>query len=433
MPRPYSGPLWLAIHLAADPAAGPTESPPDQHALGRVALWGLELTPKVSPEPPDTVLLEISGSLRLLGGHSEITRRARQALAELALRSRLATAPTPQGARLMARYGHPGPITDHQALRAALRPLPCQLLDPTPDEQGALAELGITTLGDCLSLPRGGLRRRLGKALVARLEQAVGERPEPRSCIEPPQSYHERLELPAPSASSQATEFALQRLLRSLVGVLRGRDAAVQQIRITLEHAEHAPTEIDLGFLHPTRDMAHMGHIARHRLERQRLPEPVHAITLRADTLLPYHGATASLFQGTAQDPETSRILIDRLIARLGPRRVRGLMLTPDPRPERAWHRSPLEERRSARSYPLPPRPSWLLPHPQPLDEAHGNPLWNGPLRLEAGPERIESGWWDGYDVCRDYYVARSAGGSRAWVFRERRPPYRWYLHGFFG
>ena len=62
--------------------------------------------------------------------------------------------------------------------------------------------------------------------------------------------------------------------------------------------------------------------------------------------------------------------------------------------------------------------------------------LWSGPApdALLAGPERIESGWWDGEaaDVCRDYFVARRPDHSLVWVFRERRAPHGWFLHGYF-
>ena len=76
-------------------------------------------------------------------------------------------------------------------------------------------------------------------------------------------------------------------------------------------------------------------------------------------------------------------------------------------------------------------------------------------LILEEGPERIESGWWDGNGVARDYYVAHRCGGRKPkqtpeerpqgegqngpsqprgvklWVFQERQSK-RWYLHGMF-
>ena len=77
-------------------------------------------------------------------------------------------------------------------------------------------------------------------------------------------------------------------------------------------------------------------------------------------------------------------------------------------------------------------RPVWLLAEPQRL-EGEEQPRYQGALELEEGPERIESGWWDGRDVRRDYYVARTPAGVRVWIFRERRTPGGWFLHGVFG
>jgi protein ImuB len=87
-------------------------------------------------------------------------------------------------------------------------------------------------------------------------------------------------------------------------------------------------------------------------------------------------------------------------------------------------------------------KPLWLLAEPQPL-EGTEQPCFEGTLELEQGPERIESGWWDGRDVQRDYYVARNPAGVRLWVFRDRGrapravhaddPAVRWFLHGVFG
>ena len=52
-----------------------------------------------------------------------------------------------------------------------------------------------------------------------------------------------------------------------------------------------------------------------------------------------------------------------------------------------------------------------------------------GEFALLAGPERIESGWWDGDEAKRDYFVARLPNASLAWVYREAG---EWYLHGLF-
>ena len=73
----------------------------------------------------------------------------------------------------------------------------------------------------------------------------------------------------------------------------------------------------------------------------------------------------------------------------------------------------------------LPPRPSWLLPRPIPLRD-HA-------LQVLAGPERIESGWWDGGDVRRDYYVVQTSLGQRAWAFQPAGVREgAWMLHGWF-
>jgi protein ImuB len=50
-------------------------------------------------------------------------------------------------------------------------------------------------------------------------------------------------------------------------------------------------------------------------------------------------------------------------------------------------------------------------------------------LQLLAGPERIESGWWDHQDVARDYYLTCTPEGVRQWVFQDLRSS-AWYLHG---
>jgi protein ImuB len=53
-------------------------------------------------------------------------------------------------------------------------------------------------------------------------------------------------------------------------------------------------------------------------------------------------------------------------------------------------------------------------------------------LSLLTGPERIESGWWDGHDIARDYFVACNPAEAMLWIYRERRAKGQWYLHGFF-
>ncbi|KAG1589015.1 hypothetical protein G6F46_014656 [Rhizopus delemar] len=114
--------------------------------------------------------------------------------------------------------------------------------------------------------------------------------------------------------------------------------------------------------------------------------------------------------------------LRERLRARLGDDAVQPLAVQADHRPERASGTQPAVKPPSY--WPL--RPGWLLDTPQPLRDPR--------LRIVAGPERIESGWWDQADARRDYYVVETAHGQRGWAFRTRNDPHApWMLHGWFG
>ena len=72
------------------------------------------------------------------------------------------------------------------------------------------------------------------------------------------------------------------------------------------------------------------------------------------------------------------------------------------------------------------------MPSPRPLAETAAVPQHGGALHLLAGPERIESGWWDGAEVARDYFVAQAPDRSLVWVYRSRSEPGGWFLHGLF-
>jgi protein ImuB len=89
--------------------------------------------------------------------------------------------------------------------------------------------------------------------------------------------------------------------------------------------------------------------------------------------------------------------------------------------------------KKSRHPAPLPdaPRPLWLLDEAEPLQHR----LEQAPWVLKDGPERIESGWWDGNDLRRDYFVAETPDGAIVWVYRDHRygtDDGEWFVHGLF-
>ena len=316
-------------------------------------------------------------------------------------------------------------------LRRALGGLPLERVDLEPAVLAALRHMGLERFGPVLDLPRAGLRKRFGAELVQWLERLLGETPDPRPLFEPPMRYRGRLELPAEVHDTAALLFGARRLVLELAGFLVGRQAGTQRLDWTLTHADRPPTRFALGLLEPLSEAAPMLDLLRERLERLELPAPVRGIHLAVDELSAAAPGSGELFPEGFPRPGGDRRLLERLRARLGPEQVQGLALAAEHRPERAWrHTSP---GRTGAAVSFGTRPLWLLADPEPLEVRGGRPWRRGPLELAPERERIESGWWDGRDLARDYFVARTAEGQRLWIFRELHGRRRWYLHGIFG
>ncbi len=392
----------------------------EQESLSGIAAWAGRFTPAVSLQPPDGLLLEIESCLRLHHGLDNLLWQIRSGLNELGYACTVACAPTPRGAWLLALAGEEAIIHKAAQLEKALGMLPVRLLDQLPVALAGLEMIGAHTMADCLRLPRAGMARRFGPGLLDELDRALGKLPEAREFFVPPPSFERRLELPALVHEAEALLFAARRLLPELEGYLNLRQAGVQEFELVCCHEEMADTVLKLGFVKPTRSLERMQLLLRETLANTRLAAPVHSIMLNARRILPLALSNSDLFRESAE-AEEGNLLLERLRIRLGKEAVFGISPAADHRPERAWRQC--EAGHDAASSTTLPRPLWLLPRPVHCKKNR--------LVVQSGPERIESGWWDGMDTRRDYYVAQDGNGSRLWVYCDRRSG-RWFVHGLF-
>lgn len=410
----------------------------EEAALEALACWAGGFTPRVVPVAPQALLLEIGGCLRYFGGAENILAAAMHGCAEQGFAAGAAVAPTPQGALWLAQARAAVIAIDMVMLAAALDALPLAPLDLPAATKRRLAEFGARTLGDARRLPRTGLARRIGAASAKQLGCAYGEWPDLRSDFVFPQRFAHALELPSPVEAAPALLFAARRLLAALAGWLSVRQAGIAACTLHLAHRHCAPTVVELRFAAATRDAGRLERVLRERLERLALPAAVESVRLVVDTVEELPGHSGTLFDGGSGNGDEMVALIERLRARLGEVCVHGLAVVAEHRPECASRLLP--QGRSDAPVGTAPRPFWLLAVPEVISERSGRPWRNGPLRLLAGPERIESGWWQGEangsgqpgDARRDYFVALTADARWAWVFRELRPPGGWFLHGWF-
>jgi len=410
--------------------------------LERQARRAQDFTPRVSLAPPDAVLLELHGCLRLFGGSANLERILRGAFPAP---WRLAFAPTPLAALVFTRSAQAVCIDETTQLAGALAPLPLAALRWPDDVVQRLAAVGVRTIGAVLRLPRAGFARRFGPGTLTTLDRLVGRQGDPHQGYVAPERYRRRCDPDVELTDQAAVLEVLSPLFDELEHFLRVRQRGITSLMLQLVHRHHAPTRHVLRLAAPALQARQLLRLLELQLSRTGLPAPVRRCELRSGPLVEAAWDSAGLWRpgehGGGAAAAESPSFLEQLRARLGEGAVTGLALAADHRPERVSRPTPPQLGRAPRGDPSAPslpwaagrRPVWLLERPAPLGEQAAWPCRDGHrLRLLSGPERLETGWWDGEEIERDYYQAQDAGGARLWIFRDRRPPHRWFLHGYF-
>ncbi len=443
-------PVSSALALAPDLVIESRSAQLEAASLTRLAIWAAQFTPTVSSSAGNALLLEIQGSLRLFGGLEALQTRVAEGLGALGHEARIACAPTARAALWLATAGVHRPVRTILELRQALAGIHVRHLAWPERTVQALLQMGVTTVGDCVRLPREGFARRLGPGCLRQLDQAYGRHPDPRQLHVLPVRFSAGLELPMETTVLSVLLDGFNQLFQRLRQSLEARQVSVRSVRCVLTHPDGQETDLYLGAgpaaapatgptTGPTTGMGLLSGLLRLRLEAMTLPAPVTDLAVQADLDSRQVLAGTDLLGKDLQQDGGLHALLERLRARLGGQAVQGLALRAEHRPESAWRAvlDPLAEfgsqgGASEACTVFRSRPLWLLPVPESLGLINGLPAWHGLLALERGPERIESGWWDGGDVRRDYYRASNPQGAMLWVYTDLRTR-AWYLQGIFG
>lgn len=444
--------LWIAL-LPAE-----ASSSPDQEALDALSLawWASQFTPRVALLD-EGVVMEVHASRRLFGGSQNLMRLVVQGAAHLGW-GRWACGPTALATLARARHGRP-----IRGKSNRLDELPLSTISAVQAHEATLSRLGCKTLGDVRRLPRHGMSRRFGAALLLALDQAHGTKPEAFEWEQVPERFDLRLELPGRVDNAASLVFAARRLLQPLCAWLAGRHSGVRVLTLRWQLDFHrrdvAPQgELVMRLSEASRDLGRLHRLLAEHLSRTTLGGPVGDLSLHVDEIEPLSIDSDCLFQehsalglgagpdalaspaAQRQQREALSTLLDRLSARLGKEHVQQAVVQADHRIERTQRWIPAVDAftstnkahtgSASAQEPIAdhPQPGWLLPEPQALTL--------NPLQLLAGPHRVEAGWWDGQNVARDYYLAHNDQAGLLWVFRERHVQENQssplFLHGIF-
>ncbi len=416
--------------IAPDMMLVPEDPAADARALDGLAFWARRYTPLAATDPPDGLLLDITGCAHFWGGEAGLWE---DALARLR-RGGFAVAGVVAGiaalAGAMARAGHHDTASGDAVALAAPLPLAAGLrLDAA--ELVALERLGLRCVGDLLALPRGPLARRFGAGLLERLDLLLGRRRAVLRPALPPPDLVVMREMLEPIVTRGGIEAVLDVLLEALCAKLRAAGLGARQVVLSAWRVDAAVQEVAIGTGQPVRSVAHLRLLFCDRLDRLAPGLGIERFALEARATDPMaSGLQTALAIGGRRDLGAAQALMDRLRQRV---RVRHVALRASHWPERmvktvaaalpalAWRPQPAVR---------------LLRRPEPVGVVAAVPdgppallRWAGTAHRVVraqGPRRVAAEWWRGEEGVRDYFEVELESGLRLWVFYSDA----WHVHG---
>lgn len=453
----------LADTLARSASEGalycePHDPRADRTALQQLAWWCQQFTPFVGLEEddlPESLLLDITGCAHLFGGEAQMAEHVTAEFSRRDLYVRSAIADTIGAAWAAAHYGPDGPPLPCTHGRGetseTLNPLPIQALRLPAAVVEALRALDIRTIGQVRALPRSTLPSRFGPDLLWRLDQALGSIPELLHPERPPDVIEAEWSADFALRNRRHIETVLRELITQIAGRVHARGQGVQHLRCSFQGEKQPPVQMSIRLLNATVSVRHLFELVCLQLERQLLPGEISRVHVRVLAAGPLATQVITLWDGEGKCCHGRDVeqMLERLSCRLGDDAVLRPQLAADAQPEYEWRgaRDAGREKCTAHSSLLATRhsplvrPLCVLAVPESIEvwalAPEGPPLrfyWQQEehtLRWSWGPERIETGWWRGEHIRRDYYRVETLAGQWFWLFR-RREDGCWFLHGAF-
>ncbi len=438
--------LWYALYLPQLSNLDPSQQ---EKYLNQLAGLMQSVSSTVSFHP-QALICEIRSSLKYFAGIDVIHQKLQLLLEEQLQQWGLldgflyAASPTVTGSLLLAKSGHNTLVYQKDNLRSALGGLCTDVLDLDKEQRRRLHNMGVRYLRDIWRLPSNGLCKRFGSNFVNQLNKALGKAPEPTCNYIAPPIFITSYELPYELENLDRLLPIADEILAQLCDFLRRRDLSTSHLHFSLLHEKRDHTEIHIGLRQASRSQQHLMLLLETHFNRLTIPAPVIAVRVEVKNFDAFFGHSNSLLETNSLDAthyKDSKLIqfIEELQARLGEDHVKYVSCAAQHCPEHAnmqldyrGSSKPRLKKSSAGSISRNPRPLWLLQDPVRLNINKGRLFHRRVISIISGPERIETHWWSGADVRRDYYVAKELKGSRLWIYREKGGERGWYLHGIF-
>lgn len=435
------------IAMDAEPAA-------DAEALDRLAIWMLQrYAPIVAADPPDGLVIDTTGAAHLHGGEGVMISGMVERLTASCIAARAALADSWGAAHALARYmARPALVIPPGESATAILDLPIAALRLPPDMIEGLRVLGFERIGELALNPRAPLTLRFGPELGRRLDQAMGRLCEPIDPIRPPEFIEVRRVFAEPIGAPETITRYTGKLVGQLCDALEARGLGARRLDLLFHRVDNRIEAIRIGTAQPVRDAKRLTRLLCDKLETINPGFGVEIMSLAATLAEPLSPKQA--ISSLTEEPEGDVSgLIDTLANRVGEKRLYRFAPVASDVPERSVTRIAPTAPDTGEGWPDHwPRPSRLLPTPEPIETVALLPdhppvsfSWRGVRRRVKradGPERVFGEWWkrDAELIAvRDYFQVEDEAGERFWIYRAgdgedaATGSHRWFLHGIFG
>ena len=419
-------------------------------------------SPRIEATNPGTIIIDLSGSERLLGTGKTIAQLILGEVTKRGFESSVAIASNPDTAHYAARGFKGITIIGPGDEAQSLSKLPVEVLGSAPDILDVLHAWGIRDFKSLAALPSIELTERLGQHGLHLQRLARGAVMRELVPAAPPASFQESRELEEPIELLEPLAFVLKRLLEQLMERLIERSLATDHIEIELTLEVHSDRDVNapvccstlstyqrtVKLPVPTQDSKVLLKLAQLDLAAHPPHAPVKKIKIAAIPARIRFTQTG-LFQPLAPEPAKLEITMARLRAVVGEADAQNRNLVGFPalldshRPDH-FQVAPPSAKQSDSAEPFPRlalrrfRPA--IPARVEVS-AEQVPVWIGFSRRKArvtcasGPWRSGGQWWDaaGEWLREEWDINLTLDGHMALyrIFRDLATR-NWFVEGMY-
>jgi protein ImuB len=419
----------------------------DLKLLTQIADCCDRFTPFVALDGPRQLLLDVTGVSHLFGGEQAMLDKICKSLQGQGFAVHGALAGNAIAARALARY-RDGTVVASGEDEQAIKSLPVDALNLDVVTTHALRRAGLKTVGHVAVRKRFEMVARFGAAILAVLDEALGNVTKPITPRKSPPDYWQEQNFAEPVVTEEIIRATLKSLTIVLSKILERHGQGARRLEAVFFRADGAVRRIAIEMGVPTRHPAIIERLFREKLGT--LADPLDPgfgfdlIRLSAVRVERVSSEAVDLDVNVNGKSEIS-FLVDRLAARFGGDRVFVFQPHDTHIPEEAWVAVPAQNARPSRllwkkprkAKDAPRRPLRLFNRPEPVNFTTAQHfVWRKAQRVVAqceGPERIAMEWWrhEIQHPARDYFRVEDSEGKRYWLYRQGTPP-QWFMHAGF-